>query len=614
MKSFFNPKNYWVRKNKVASEIIDHLYFSKSNNDSTWEYNSAAIITNHEIDISLFPSNIEVVRDSNDLKQTKYDFIVLTEHVNIGFLINDKFKNIVSLMHSESLVVCLVASLNSLRACANENSLNKLNSLAPYESRFGSLGIYPTSIIDIEQKLKSRDVYLACFMKRDKYCLSNFIRYSRWDNDDNRKHISASHRGKHLTQKNYNHYREHSAQTLEYVMKGLRTNVDFSECNLNEGIQETLIDFPGFNFWDFIRTSPKIESEFQNYEIKQLKDVAIEINILRPQKPNGLNEFEDKDNCIYIPLKNKKQINVITDLLDAKDRDQDLCQVVIDQEKLSAEFLKFYFNSKYGQKFLEGSFATKISSKMGATLHKGDIKNLIITVPNKEQQQKVSNVSIKLQNVIQTLEEIKSKVTQNPLSSSDEMEQLDTMVESISSASWLIAEESKTHEYKSSMKKPYPDYPEKQIIDGKETYIISGKKYFSHKQIHKLIQFTILKTIAAFLNTIGGTLVIGVKEKDNIKEVVGIEREGFGSNDKYELHLNQIIENTFGAFITSEFINTKIVKHKGHHVAIVKCDAHNGRMVDVDGKFYRRTGPQSIECSAVEVMEITHHRKSVNRE
>ena len=61
-------------------------------------------------------------------------------------------------------------------------------------------------------------------------------------------------------------------------------------------------------------------------------------------------------------------------------------------------------------------------------------------------------------------------------------------------------------------------------------------------QIHKHLEFNVLKTIAAFLNTKGGTLVIGVTDE---KKVVGIEREGFDSLDSYSRHLVQIINNKF---------------------------------------------------------------------
>ena len=54
---------------------------------------------------------------------------------------------------------------------------------------------------------------------------------------------------------------------------------------------------------------------------------------------------------------------------------------------------------------------------------------------------------------------------------------------------------------------------------------------------------------AVTINTAGGTLVIGVHEYANTKNVAGIDREEFESSDHYVRHLIQIFNNVFNAFI-----------------------------------------------------------------
>jgi hypothetical protein len=58
------------------------------------------------------------------------------------------------------------------------------------------------------------------------------------------------------------------------------------------------------------------------------------------------------------------------------------------------------------------------------------------------------------------------------------------------------------------------------------------------------IEHAALKTIAAFLNTHGGTLVIGVNDQ---KEPVGIQRDAFSSEDKMDQHLANILRDRIGA-------------------------------------------------------------------
>ena len=125
--------------------------------------------------------------------------------------------------------------------------------------------------------------------------------------------------------------------------------------------------------------------------------------------------------------------------------------------------------------------------------------------------------------------------------------------------SYLLRDESISHEFKASLRTPYPDYPEAVISkDGKETFTLGKEKFSSKKQIQTFLQNIILKTIASLLNTQGGQLVIGVHEFANEKIVVGIDREGFQSHDEYERHLVQIIKNAFGASVLADFVGTNI--------------------------------------------------------
>jgi len=610
MKKIFNTENFWVRQNNTVVDIIEHLFSSTTNNktafltgdeEKSWEYNTVAIITETQNKIATPSSKIEIVTNINNLSQKIYDFIFLVDHLNMN--IEKQIRNISTYMHSESLFIGLSPSLPRLKSYSNEvrSSESEIGTI------YDKLGLHPTSVINTSTAYGNRELFVICLMQGDKFRRSNFVRYIETDTDDNLEYISGRHRGEYLGKKDYNDYRKVAARSAEYILREIKNNKDFTEDNPQIGILETFIDFPGFDFWDFVSNTPEVESEFQDHEILLLKDVAIAFNLIKHNAEKE--QFNHEENCIYIPLLSGNQ-QVVTQQSELIIKHQNICQVVIDEKKASARYMQFYFNSKYGQRFLNGSYATKLG--VIKRINKLDVKNLLITLPTQEQQKTISDISFKLENAIQTLEEIKGKVTQNPLSSLDEVDQLSTMLNSISSSSWLIAEESKIHEFKSSMRKPYPDYPIKKIIDGNSSYEIGKQKFSSIKQIHKYFEAIILKTIAAFLNTSGGTLVIGVEEKDRVKKIVGIEREGFESNDHYDLHLTQIIQNAFGPVITSQNITTEIINTEGHSVAIVKCDKYNGKPVDLEGRFYIRTGPKTNELSPVELIELMHHRQSIN--
>ena len=59
----------------------------------------------------------------------------------------------------------------------------------------------------------------------------------------------------------------------------------------------------------------------------------------------------------------------------------------------------------------------------------------------------------------------------------------------------------------------------------------------------KFVTHATLKTIAAFLNTEGGDLLIGVADDGSI---VGIERDQLESDDKFMRHLAQVVRNGLG--------------------------------------------------------------------
>lgn len=133
--------------------------------------------------------------------------------------------------------------------------------------------------------------------------------------------------------------------------------------------------------------------------------------------------------------------------------------------------------------------------------------------------------------------------------------------------------------------------------------------------IDKRLEDVILKTIAAFSNGNGGTLLIGV---DDEGEVLGLEYDYNsldGNKDEFELHLRNLINKEFGVgFATSnlyvdfpsiedkEVCQIKIKKANEPQYLSVKDK--NGSKSD---KFYVRSGNSSIELP---MKDITNYIKS----
>lgn len=81
------------------------------------------------------------------------------------------------------------------------------------------------------------------------------------------------------------------------------------------------------------------------------------------------------------------------------------------------------------------------------------------------------------------------------------------------------------------------------------------------------IENAVLKTIAAFCNTDGGILIIGVKDDGQIQ---GIEADDFKNTDRFSLHLSNLIKNRFQPS-PLEYVKYRIVVYSRRSVCIVEC-------------------------------------------
>jgi serine/threonine protein kinase len=122
--------------------------------------------------------------------------------------------------------------------------------------------------------------------------------------------------------------------------------------------------------------------------------------------------------------------------------------------------------------------------------------------------------------------------------------------------------ESDKIEFKSSLHHPYEsEHPDPR------------KPTPTRKEIEKILWKSVTKTIAAFLNSEGGTLLIGVADSGN---VLGIEpdfehlKQGKRDADGWLLSLQQVIINALGAEVWNA-VRVSLVPHGPRTVAVVSC-------------------------------------------
>ena len=128
--------------------------------------------------------------------------------------------------------------------------------------------------------------------------------------------------------------------------------------------------------------------------------------------------------------------------------------------------------------------------------------------------------------------------------------------------------------------------------------------------INKKLEEVIMKTVAAFANSQGGTLLIGVGDDG---EVIGLEPDyhslGGVDCDKFELHLRNLLNEQFGKGFVANKVVIKFHGIGGKEVCqietaaakepvIMKVKDKNGQVIE---KFYARSGNSSQEISLSEI-------------
>lgn len=132
------------------------------------------------------------------------------------------------------------------------------------------------------------------------------------------------------------------------------------------------------------------------------------------------------------------------------------------------------------------------------------------------------------------------------------------------------------------------------------------------RQDDKGVTFAVLKTIAAFLNTEGGDLLIGVADNGSI---VGIEQDQLESDDKFMRHLAQVVRNGLGDR-AGTCIDPKVQIVENKTVCIVSCQRSpepvflkwRGMETTSEGDFYVRSGPGTVKLPADSAREYTRTR------
>ena len=130
------------------------------------------------------------------------------------------------------------------------------------------------------------------------------------------------------------------------------------------------------------------------------------------------------------------------------------------------------------------------------------------------------------------------------------------------------------------------------------------------KKIDHGVEVAWLKTVAAFLNSEGGRLVVGV---DDQGKPLGIEADGFDNEDKYLLHVNNRLQEHIGMEQAAN-VRFGLFPVGSVKVLLVECSPASKPVFLIDGgqeSFYVRAGPGTRKLTMSQMLAYVVERGSI---
>ncbi len=124
----------------------------------------------------------------------------------------------------------------------------------------------------------------------------------------------------------------------------------------------------------------------------------------------------------------------------------------------------------------------------------------------------------------------------------------------------------------------------------------------------KEIELAWLKAVVAFLNSQGGILLLGVADDGSI---LGLDADGFDSNDRCLLHIKNLLNQHLGAEFF-RFIRITLVETPDGRVVMIQCTPAGKPVFLRIGKneeFYIRSGPASTKLSPSQIVNYIQKKQ-----
>ena len=348
--------------------------------------------------------------------------------------------------------------------------------------------------------------------------------------------------------------------------------------DLSQGLTIKEESFYSFQRIKIKQQIERLETQYKEYKKCTIGEIASEINYVK----SGHSLIE-QSNCVYIPRVGNSP--VVSRLCDTTIKHHNYFQVVIGSRAIN-EYVAAFFRSDLGRLVLQSLASETLISH----LNKSALEQATIAIPPLSDQKQIIATQRKLIDLKQAIDSFDSELALNPTSSQTAIAQINSMLE-------VIGGLTEADEILSIARQG-----ESKFTEFKETLSLDVKKQTKENYI----ELSALKTIVAFLNTEGGTLLVGVSDDGAILGISNeIDKIRGSSTDKFLLHFKNLLKDRIGAQFYP-YIEYNLVKVANNLILAVKCEKSKSPCYLDGSEFYVRTNPATDRLEGPKLVQYVN--------
>ena len=326
----------------------------------------------------------------------------------------------------------------------------------------------------------------------------------------------------------------------------------------------------------------RLTKQYKQYEMLYLKDVVVTVNAC-----SSKSNFTPEDNALYMPISGSHRS--ICDLEELTISHKNAYQMIFDKNIVLAKYVEIFLRSELGMAMLK---AVASGTTIPRLNWQNGLSDLSIPIPKISNQKNIIDASARLDSLRRHIDELDKNMALSPMNTDAVLEQSSKMLAAVGGLT-------DAEKVMSLIRKG-----ESGDCEFKESFSLDIRKDTQEKYI----ETSSLKTIVAFLNTDGGTLLIGVSDDGSVP---GLEREikmfHRDKTDKFLLHFKNQLKSKIGEEFYP-YIDHRIASVDHAEVLIVQVKS-SSKACFLDGKdFYVRTNPATDKLEGPKLVEyIQNH-------